>query len=137
MSPDPTQGVWREEAGYDVPQKVGLIDVDRDGTLEAGYALANHNDFICRDLWTGETKWSVPLPAGGYGPVLVADADGDGKGEFLVSWYCLGTDEAGKGVVRWQSPVYLGWAVIADFDGDGAGEIACPAPGRVQVLKGQ
>ena len=61
--------------------------------------------------------------------------DGDGKGEFLVGRWCIGTDAGGRGEVRWEAPVPLGWAVIADLDGDGRGEIACAGPGRVWVLK--
>jgi hypothetical protein len=67
--------------------------------------------------------------------VLCADVDGDGKGEFLVDTWCIGTDSNGEGEIRWTSPVPLGWAIIADFDGDGVGEIACPNQGQITLLK--
>lgn len=135
MNPDPVTGPWREQLDYDVPPRVGLVDVDGDGVLEVGYAPLNDPVFRCRDLWTGATKWELRLPTAPNAPVIAADVDGDGKGEFLVGRYCIGTDAAGQGQVRWESPVPLGWAVIADFDGDGQGEIACPAAGRICILK--
>jgi len=91
---------------------------------------------VCRDMWTGEIEWELELPSPPNGPVIAADVDGDGKGEFLTGWWCIGTDTAGRGEIRWQSPVYLGWAIIADFDGDGLGEIACASGGSVHTLRG-
>lgn len=135
MNPDPSTGPWRVVAGYDVPTKVGLIDVDGDGELEVGYALRNSRTFVCRSLWTGEVKWELELPSAVSGPVLVADVDGDGKGEFLVGFYCLGTDAEAKGELRWRAPVYLGSAIIADLDGDGVGEIAVASAGRITILR--
>jgi len=136
VGPDPRQGIWHEEAGYDTPDRIGFIDVDGDGVLEVGYALRNSTSFRCRDLWTGDTRWTLELPAPPVGPVITADVDGDGKGEFLVDRWCIGTDASGAGVIRWTSPVPLGWAIIADFDGDGLGEIACTQQGRITLLKG-
>ena len=137
MNPDPTDGIWREELGYDVPPRVGMADVDGDGVMEVGYAVQNDATFTCRDLWTGEVKWELRLPSVPNSPVIAADVDGDGKGEFLVGRYCIGTDAAGQGEIRWTSPVPLGWAIIADFDGDGRGEIACAGQGRIYILKGR
>ncbi len=135
MKPDPREGIWREDPGYDVPPKIGLIDVDGDGVLEVGYALLNHSTFICRNLWTGDVKWELDLPEAPNSPVMVADVDGDGKGEFLVGSYCIGTDVDGNGEIRWKSPVSMGWAIFADFDGDGTGEIACASQGKIHILK--
>ena len=135
MTPDPTGGVWREEVGYDVPAKVGLIDVDSDGSLEAGYALRNSRSFVCRDLFTGAVEWEVELPSITSAPVICADFDGDGKGEFLAGWWLIGTDAQGQGEIRWQAPVYAGSAIIADFDGDGLGEMAVPARGEIVLMK--
>ena len=135
--PDPRQDIWHEEAGYDTPDRIGFIDIDGDGVMEVGYALRNDTLFRCRDLWTGDTKWTIDLPSLPSGPVLSADADGDGKGEFFVDRWCIGTDGSGQGEIRWTSPVAFGWAVIADFDGDGVGEIACANSGNITVLKGR
>ena len=132
---DPVQGLWHEDVGYDTPDRVGFVDVDGDGTLEVGYTLRNSTEFLCRDIWTGMTKWSVELPSAPSGPVISADVDGDGKGEFLVDRWCIGTDASGHGEIRWTSPVPLGWAVIGDFDGDGLGEIACAHQGQISILK--
>lgn len=137
MNPEPTEGVWREELGYDVPDRVGMVDVDGDGIMEVGYAVQNSRTFLCRDLWTGTTKWTLELPTAPNGPVIACDVDGDGKGEFLTGRYCIGTDEQGLGEVRWTSPVSLGWAIIGDFDGDGKGEIAAPGKGTIAILKGR
>ena len=135
MKPDPKEGIWREDPGYDIPLKIGMVDVDGDGVLEAGYALLNSTTFTCRDLWTGEIKWELSLPEAPDSPVLVADVDGDGKGEFLTGRYCIGTNADGHGEIRWESPVPFGWGLIADFDGDGIGEIACASPGKIHILK--
>jgi len=136
MNPEPTDGPWREELGYDVPPRVGLVDVDGDGVMEVGYAAQNDPVFKCRDLWSGEVKWELELPQAPNSPVIAADVDGDGKGEFLVGQYCIGTDADGRGEIRWEAPVPLGWAIIADFDGDGKGEIACASQGKIYILKG-
>ncbi|NKB66437.1 MAG: PQQ-binding-like beta-propeller repeat protein [Candidatus Latescibacteria bacterium] len=136
VGPDPRQGIWHEEEGYDTPERIGFVDVDGDGVMEVGYALRNSAEFVCRDLWSGAVKWTVELPGPPSGPVISADVDGDGRGEFLVDRWCIGTDAAGQGEIRWTAPVSMGWAVIADFDGDGLGEIACPGAGRIVVLKG-
>lgn len=136
MRPDPRQGIWREDPGYDIPEKIGLVDVDGDGSVEVGYSLKNHVTFYCRDLFSGKHKWQIELPEIPVGPVLTCDVDGDGRGEFLVDRWCIGTDQYGIGEIRWESPVPLGWAAIADIDGDGIGEIACPGRGRIVILKG-
>jgi hypothetical protein len=136
MKPEPTEGIWRVDLGYDVPPKIGLVDVDGDGRMEVGYAAYYDTKFVCRDLWTGEVKWELPLPSPPNSPTYSADVDGDGKGEFLTAGFCIGTDEHGKGELRWQAPVAMGWGAIADFDGDGQGEIACQAPGRAVILRG-
>ena len=135
MNPAPSAGPWRVELGYDTPERAGIIDVDGDGVLEAGYAVRNSAEFICRNIWTGDVKWRLELPSPPTGPVIAADVDGDGRGEFLVDRYCIGTNEQGEGEVRWTSPVPFGWAIIADFDGDGRGEVACPGKGAIHILK--
>jgi hypothetical protein len=135
VGPDPRQGLWYEEEGYDTPDRIGFVDVDGDAVLEVGYALRNATTFRCRDLWTGTTKWTLELPAPPAGPVITADVDGDGKGEFLVDRWCIGTNAEGVGEIRWTSPVPFGWAIVADFDGDGLGEIACSNQGRITILK--
>ncbi len=137
VGPDPREGIWWEDHGYDTPDRIGFIDVDGDGVMEVGYAIRNSTTFLCRDLWTGDVKWEIELPSAPSGPVITADVDGDGRGEFLVDRWCIGTNADGVGEVRWGSPVAFGWAVIADFDGDGVGEIACPGQGRITVLKGR
>lgn len=142
------QTIWAERVGYDVPGHVGIVDVDGDGVLEAAYAIKNSRTFKCRNVWTGDIKWQLELDTPPNSPVLSADVDGDGKGEFLAGRYCIGTDDQGRGQVRFELPAPLavpeawsygflkgGAALIVDFDGDGHGEIACTANGRVIILK--
>ena len=63
--------------------------------------------------------------------------DGDGKGEFLIGDYCIGTDEQGQGKIKWRANLQNGgWPAIADLDGDGLGEIIVPGgDGTVRVFK--
>jgi len=134
MKPDTREGLWLENLDYDVPTNVALVDVDGDGVLEAGYAARRDATFICRDAWTGEIEWELELPSAPNSTTITADMDGDEKGEFLCGVYCIGTDGAGQGEVRWTSPATMRWAAIADFDGDGDGEIACTGGGEIVVL---
>ena len=147
IGPDFTS-IWTEDVAYDVPGHVGIVDIDGDGVLEAGYAIRNSSIFKCRNVWTGQIKWQLELTTPLNSPVLSADVDGDGKGEFLAGRYVIGTNPAGQGEVRFELPVPLtipepasyGYTkasatLIADFDGDGKGEIACTTNGRVHILK--
>jgi len=112
--------------------------IDGDGRLEVGYEEKRDGQFVCRDLWTGKEEWRLELDGQGYGPALSADFDGDGKGEFLIGPYCIGTDAKGQGRIHWRVrlPVGSGWPVIADLDGDGLGEIIMPgSDGVIRVLK--
>ena len=80
---------------------------------------------------------SLELRGEHFGPAVSADVDGDGKGEFLIGGYCIGTDAKGRGAVRWRVnlPATTGWPAIADLDGDGLGEIIMPgSDGVVRVL---
>jgi hypothetical protein len=137
MKPDPLDGIWQVDLGYDVPPKIGLVDVDGDGQIEVGYAAYYDSTFVCRDLWTGKQEWTLELPAAPNGPTFSADVDGDGKGEFLTAQFCVGTNDKGRGELRWQAPCGIGQGLIADFDGDGQGEIACQTPGSVVILRGR
>jgi len=130
--------IWFHKPYYDTPQKVGIIDVDGDGRLEVGYEERRDGWFVCRDVWSGKEEWRLELAGKGYGPVITADIDGDGRGEFLIGSNCLGTNKQGDGEIRWQAPVSAaGWPAIADLDGDGQGEIIMPGgDGLVRVLKG-
>lgn len=135
MKPDPREGYWKHDLMYDMPRRLGMIDVDNDGMMEVGYAPANYDRFICRDLWTGNIEWEITLPHPVNSPVITADVDGDGKGEFLVDRFCIGTNHQGQGEIRFQLPRSVGYGLIADFDGDGVGEIACSHAGGITILK--
>lgn len=136
MKPNPEFGVWQEELGYDFPPNVAMVDVDGDGSLEIGYAPLNDNRFVCRDPWSGKVEWTLPLPSAPNGATISADFDGDGRGEFYCSPYCIGTDKDQRGEIRWTSPVALSWPIVADFDGDGRGEIAGRSANEIIVLHG-
>lgn len=135
MKPDPREGHWKHELTYDMPRRLGMIDVDQDGVMEVGYAPAGSSRFLCRDLWTGEIEWELSMPHPIHSPVITADVDNDGKGEFLVDRFCIGTNDQGEGEIRFQLPQPVGYGLIADFDGDGLGEIVCAHPGGVTILK--
>ena len=137
MNPDPTDGVWREKLGYDMPRKIGMIDVDGDGRLEVGYAPHSQTLFTCRDMSTGEIEWQLELPEAPVSPVISADFDGDGRGEFLAGPYCVDVNSSGQGEIRWTLPEKLYFPVIADFDGDGHGEIAGFGEQGIRVYRGQ
>ena len=100
----------------DVPPNIGLVDVDGDGVLEAGYVAINDTKFVCRDVWTGKIEWTVTLPSPPNATTITADFDGDGRGEFFCGRFCIGTNDQGVGELRWVSPIYFSWPVIADFD---------------------
>jgi hypothetical protein len=117
------------------PLNVALVDVDGDGSLEAGYVAKNSTTYVCRDVWSGEVEWELELPDAPNSPTITADVDGDSKGEYLCGKYCIGTNDEGQGEIRWRAPVPLGWPIIADFDGDGQGEIAAAVSGKVVILK--
>jgi len=134
MKPNFHEGIWREDLEYDGPKNVAMIDVDGDGVMEVGYAAKGDSTFICRDLWTGNIEWELELPSAPNSLTITADVDGDGKGEFLTGSFCIGTNDAGQGELRWKSPVSLSGAIIADLDGDGDGEIVCSRPGKIVVL---
>jgi hypothetical protein len=136
MKPDPREGIWQVDLGYDVPPKIGMVDVDGDGQMEVGYAAYYDSTFVCRDLWTGKEEWKLQLPYAPNGPIISADIDGDGKGEFLTAQFCIGTNDNGQGELRWRAPCSIGRGVIADFDGDGQGEIACQTMGSATILRG-
>jgi len=137
MNPDPTDGVWREDLGYDMPRKIGMIDVDGDGRLEVGYAPHSKAIFTCRDLASGRIEWQLKLPEAPESPVITADFDGDGRGEFFIGRYCLGVDAEGQGEIRWTLPEKIRSPVIADFNGDGLGELAGFGQRGIRVFQGQ
>ena len=129
--------IWSHKPFYDTPAKIGIVDVDGDGRMEAGYEEARSGWFVCRDLWSGAEKWRLKLDGQGYGPAITADFDGDGKGEFLIGDYCIGTDDQGQGKIKWRTNLQNGgWPAIADLDGDGLGEIIVPGgDGTIRIFK--
>jgi len=129
--------IWTHKPYYDTPAKLAMIDADGDGRLEVGYEEKRDGQFVCRDLWTGKQEWRLKLDGRGFGPAISADFDGDGKGEFLIGGYCIGTDANGQGQIRWRLrlPVGSGWPAIADLDGDGLGEIIMSSSdGLIHIL---
>ncbi len=84
----------------------------------------------CFDTATGEVKWHLPLPPGGFSiGSASADLDGDGRDEALIllgnSLYCLETLESGEGHIAWEFllPATSGPPVIADVEGNGTASI--------------
>ena len=145
VGPDPRQGLWHEDVGYDTPDRIGFIDVDGDGSMEVGYALRNSEVFRCRDLWTGDTRWEIELPAAPSGPVLTADVDGDGQPDLVSTNRSVVTvhPNPGDGTFRVSAtyPSGMGpWGVAAgDFDADGNVDIVTSNydGDSVSVLRGK
>ena len=106
----------------------GIADVHGDGRLCVGLCRAN-GVFHCLDGATGASLWQIDLHST-TADIVSCDIDGDGKEEFIVGTtdgrlLAIGTDPAGRGVIRWDVPLgtALGSPVVADVDGDGVSEI--------------
>jgi hypothetical protein len=120
-------------AGANVGSCSFAVDLDADGVEEVITGNAAYNP-------DGSTKWYNPTASDGY--PAVADIDGDGEGEVIVS---------GQGEIRVfdtdytpisRTPIpgagsayYGGPPTIADFDGDGEPEIGVAAGSRYSVLE--
>jgi outer membrane protein assembly factor BamB len=106
----------------------GIANVHGDGRLCVGLCRAN-GVFHCLDGATGATLWEIDLHST-TSDIVSCDIDGDGKEEFIVGTtdgrlLAIGTDAAGRGVIRWSLTIgtALGSPVVADVDGDGSSEI--------------
>jgi hypothetical protein len=106
----------------------GVADVNGDGRLCIG---ACHSDgvFTCLEGSSGKELWSIDLGST-TSDVVSCDIDGDGKEEFIAGatdgrLLAIGSDGAGRGVIRWSLDLgfALGNPVIADADGDGKAEV--------------
>lgn len=117
---------------YNVGSCSFAVDLDADGTEEVITGNAAYNP-------DGSTKWANG-ELDGY--PAVADLDGDGLGEVVVSGQgelrILDTD----GTLVHRVPIpgatlpgYGGPPTIADFDGDGAPEIGVAAGSRYSVIE--
>jgi len=106
----------------------GIADVHGDGRLCVGICRAN-GLFSCLDGATGASMWQIDLQST-TSDIVSCDIDGDGKEEFIVGTtdgrlLAIGTDAAGRGVIRWSVPIgsALGSPVVADVEGIGSPEI--------------
>lgn len=89
-------------------------DLDGDGLLE----IIGGNSVYSAD---GTLRWTAPVSDG---RAAVADFDGDGLGEVVISTFGATHVYDRNGALVWTSPATTaGPAVIADFDGDGLPEV--------------
>jgi hypothetical protein len=144
-----TEWTWTSNPvhpGYDdimaAPGVAPLVDTDADGDVDgddapavvfttfSGGAYSSPGAIVAVRGDDGTTLWSV-ASAGGYAPysssgVAIADLEGDGSPEVLVSavggLMCLAAD----GSFKWLAPVAhsaYGHPAIGDLDADGVAEI--------------
>ncbi len=86
----------------------GIADVHGDGRLCVGICRAN-GLFSCLDGATGASMWQIDLQST-TSDIVSCDIDGDGKEEFIAGTtdgrlLAIGTDAAGRGVIRWSVPI--------------------------------
>ncbi|MGA8806916.1 MAG: CARDB domain-containing protein [Thermoanaerobaculia bacterium] len=137
-----------------------LVDTNGDGVIDGNdtpvVVIASNGGIFVKRGDNGQTVWSKPLDTSGrqISPVI-ADLDGDGKGEIIAH---LNTDpvtgahnqhrlialNANDGTTKWISPQldrdpqwefhintlgqtysYGGAPAVADLDGDGIAEVIC------------
>jgi outer membrane protein assembly factor BamB len=122
----------------------GIADVHGDGRLCIGTCRSN-GTFLCLEAATGKELWHIDLGTT-TADVAACDIDGDGKEEFIAGTtdgrlIAIGTDGAGRGIIRWSIELgfTLGNPVVADANGDGMSEIlvACGDGTLVCVGKGE
>jgi outer membrane protein assembly factor BamB/tRNA A-37 threonylcarbamoyl transferase component Bud32 len=112
---------------------VAFGDVDEDGVIDLFVGPVDGT--IARIDAVGETRWSVRVPRGAWGepgtahgPMALADLDGDGRSELVVTTNHgrLLVLDATDGVLRWQfqgGGRFEGGPTLVDVDGDGVLEV--------------
>ena len=99
---------------------------------------------LALDGCTGALLWEAPTPMHGYGPLAVADVDGDGEREILVvdkstSLTCLDLGGARKWTRSFTGRGCFYPPAVADLDGDGRPELVLGArqEDSLRVLDGR
>ncbi len=123
--------LWSTEYiyGYLNTPTQGVCDINNDGYLEVmGYEHAKEA-LVCRDLTSGDLRWTMDIPGSDFGRwYATCDIDGDGCEELLLcteSRLLAINEKDGKGNIAWSIdiPAPCSGPVIADIDGDGHPEI--------------
>ena len=126
--------IWHGDLGRGSEVRAGVGDADGNGAMDL-LVIANKDgkrEFQCWEATTGETNWTLPLPAASAKPTdpATADIDGDGRDECIFTIgstvYAVGAAEDGQsGKIEWtlSMPGYLSPVAIADVKGDGVAQI--------------
>ena len=136
---------WKQSPFTDMMLRhAGVADTGGDGRLSIGVCHAN-GLFSCLEASSGRELWTIDLGST-TSDIASCDIDGDGREEFIAGatdgrLLAIGTDSAGRGVIRWSLDFgfALGSPVVADADGDGRAEIlvVCGDGTLVCVGKGE
>ncbi|MFO7613002.1 MAG: VCBS repeat-containing protein, partial [Clostridia bacterium] len=128
---DESGALWSTEYiyGYLNTPTQGVCDINNDGYLEVmGWEHAK-DALVCRDLTSGDLRWTLDIPGGDFGRwYATCDIDGDGTEELLLcteSRLVAINEKDGNGNVVWsiEIPAPCSGPVVADIDGDGYAEI--------------
>ncbi len=131
---------------------IALGNFDDSPDIEIALVEQQHNVFsLVVKKADGRAMWSMPLFNVNVGNLTIADIDGDGKSEILLS-LVLGTNEEiwavdNRGRVRWihslpclagcQGSTFFSRRVAAfDLDGDGVAEVLFPYNSELRFLDG-
>lgn len=128
---DESGALWSTEFIYsylNTPTQ-GVCDINSDGYLEVlGWEHAK-DALTCRDLTSGDLRWTLDVPNGDFGRwYATCDINNDGTDELLFctesKLYAI-NEANGEGNIVWSIniPAPCSGPVIADIDGDGFTEI--------------
>ncbi len=124
--------LWHREMDGHFGRSLPLIaDADADGRMEVLITrseVCNNAAVLALDGLTGDLLWEGRTTLHGYGPLAVADIDGDGVTEILdvdksTTVYCFSSDGKRKWATELEGHGIFFPPGVADLDGDGDTEL--------------